>query len=74
MRIRWPFTILWTTACAWAIWSVIDGASKQPSYADCFEYCDAVPANIPVLLIVAVWLTVTVIAAWLWGRATDEGD
>jgi hypothetical protein len=75
MRIRWPFTILWTVFCAWAIWSVIGGTPKTvPGDPGCFEYCDKALANIPVLLIVAVWLIVTVIAAWLWSRATDKGD
>ena len=73
MRIRWPFTILWTAVCGLAIWSVLDGASK-PVDPDCFEYCDSALANITVVLIVAVWLTVTVIAAWLWSRSTDKGD
>jgi hypothetical protein len=36
--------------------------------------CNAAPANAPVLLIAVVWLTVTVIAAWLWNRATVDGD
>jgi hypothetical protein len=72
MRIRWPFTILWTVVCVGAIWNVIDGEQKKPVYFDCFENC--LPANGPVLLIVAVWLTVVVIAAWLWSRATDKGD
>jgi hypothetical protein len=71
MRIRWLFTILWTVACAGMIWKVIDGEQKKPVY-DCFENC--LPANGPVLLIVAVWLTVLVIAAWLRSRATDKGD
>jgi hypothetical protein len=39
-----------------------------------FEYCDKALANVPVILIVAVWLTVTVIANWLWSRASDEDD
>jgi hypothetical protein len=73
MRIRWPFTILWTAVCALAIWSVLDGASK-PVDPNCFEYCDSALGNIAVVLIVAVWLTVTVIAAWLWSRSTGKGD
>ena len=73
MRIRWPFTILWTMVCSLAIWSVIDGASK-PVDPDCFEYCGSTLANIPVLMILAVWLTVAVIANWLWSRASDKGD
>jgi hypothetical protein len=73
MRIRWPFTILWTAVCALATWSVIDGAST-PAGPDCFEYCDSALSNYLIALIVAVWLTVTVIAAWLWSRATDDGD
>ena len=73
MRIRWPFTILWTVVCAVAIWSVIDGASK-PVDPNCFEYCDSPLSNLVVVLIVAVWLTVTVVATWLWSRSTDKGD
>ena len=73
MRIRWPFTILWTTVCAWAIWSVIDGALKRIDPA-CWESCNSGLASIAVVLIFTVWLTVTVIAAWLWGRATNEDD
>ena len=40
----------------------------------CFELCDKALANIPVLMILAVWLTVAVIANWLWSRASDKGD
>jgi hypothetical protein len=75
MRIRWPFTILWTVVCALAIWSVVDGTPKiAPGDPACFELCRSAPANIPVLLIVAVWLTVTIIAGRLWSRATDGRD
>jgi hypothetical protein len=49
-------------------WGIEAGRSRL------FEYCGSALENIPVLLIIAVWLTVTVIAAWLWSWATDEGD
>ena len=75
MRIRWPFTILWTVVCGLAIWSVIDGTPRTvPGDPGCFELCDKALANIPVLMILAVWLTVAVIANWLWSRASDKGD
>jgi len=75
MRIRWPFTILWTVACGWATWSVIDGTPRiVPGDPGCFEYCNKALANVPAILIVAVWLTVAVIANWLWSRASDKDD
>jgi hypothetical protein len=73
MRIRWPFTILWTVVCGLALWSVIDGASK-PVDPNCFEYCNSGLASIAVVLIFTVWLTVALIANWLWSRASDKGD
>lgn len=71
IRIRWPFTILLTVVCGSAIWALLDGASA-PVAPDCFEYCEqgAATAGFLILLILTVWLTVTVVAAWLWSRAT----
>jgi hypothetical protein len=71
MRIRWPFTIIWTALCALAIWTLIEGASA-PVDPRCFEYCDLgwTVARTFIPLIVVVWLTVTVVANWLWTWAT----
>jgi hypothetical protein len=72
MRIRWPFTILWTVLCAYWIAGAFDAATK-PVSPDCFEYCgfDASLSQLLIGGIVVVWLTVIFAASWLWTRATN---
>ena len=71
MRIRWPFTIIWTGVCLVVLASLID-TIRKPVAADCQEYCglnaDIARSAFPWVLL--VWLTVTLVAAWLWTRAT----
>jgi hypothetical protein len=74
MRIRWPFTIIWTVLCLAAVAKLVDGASA-PVAPGCFESCSlgADLARFLIPWIVVVWLGVTLLAAWLWGRATRIG-
>jgi hypothetical protein len=70
-RIRWPFTIIWTAVCLWAITMLAQGGS-QPVSADCFDSCglEGQIAAILIPAVIVVWLVVTITAAWLWTWAT----
>ena len=70
-RIRWPFTIIWTAICLWAIAMIAQGAT-QPVSPDCREWCglEASLAAILIPTVIVVWLAVTIAAAWIWTRAT----
>jgi hypothetical protein len=71
VRIRWRFTIIWTGVCLVVLASFVD-TIRMPIPAGCWEYCglnaDIARAAFPWVLL--VWLTVTLVAAWLWARAT----
>ena len=56
-RIRWPFTIIWTAVCLWAIAMLAQGGS-QPVSADCLEWCglEGQIAAILIPAVVVVWL------------------
>lgn len=71
MRIRWPFTILWTAVCVALLVGMVSMVVKPPP-PDCWEYCslnaDVYKGLIPIVIV--AWLGVTLIANWLWTLAT----
>ena len=71
MRIRWPFTIIWTAVCLLVVLNLA-GTAFAPVSTDCRDMCglDAALARFGIGLVISVWLVVTVVAAALWGWAT----
>ena len=69
MRVRWPFTIIWTALCALAVGSLAEDVAA-PVDPRCFESCGHDLERFLIAAIIFVWLTVTVLAAWLWALAT----
>ena len=56
-RIRWPFTIIWTAVCLWAI-TMIAQRGSQPLSDDCLEWC-GLEGGLAAFMIPAAWL-------WTW--------
>ncbi len=71
MRIRRRFTILWTVICL-AIFALLVSTARTPAEPGCFEYCslNADVARGMMVIVVAVWLIVAVVANGLWWLAT----
>ena len=71
LRIRWPFTILWTVVCVALVAGMVSTAAEPPP-PGCWEYCslnaDEYKGLIPIAIV--VWLVVTLVANCLCTLAT----
>ena len=73
-RIRWPFTIIWTAVCLWAIDHARAGCDPEPVSADCLDVRAASRRQIAAIAHPAPssssgWSS-PLAAAWLWTWAT----